>query len=86
MKYSNSCKKVASLVVAIFFPMLVLLSTCGTDDSTSVNANAANLTLRVTDAPIDGANEVIVTFSEVELKPNKIDIFTLVRTFYLCFK
>ena len=58
---------------------LFLLSACGGSSSDSDNTAGGNgsLTVAVTDAPVDGATEVVVVFDAIELKPKEGSSFTV---------
>ena len=56
------------------FLLAYFLSACG---GSSDKIDAGSLSLNITDAPIDGATEVVVQFSAIEIKPQQGDSLTI---------
>lgn len=57
----------------LFFGLGIVLSACGGSDGNSNDPNSggtASFTLGITDAPVDGADEVVVQFTGIEFKIN----------------
>src|SRR5262245_60478162 len=64
-----------ALIGVVAFFTLVLVG-CGGGGSSS-DDGMGRMTLRVTDAPVDGATAVVVRFTAIELKPEAGQAFTI---------
>lgn len=69
MKLNKFCEK--SLALSVSLATLTLVSGCGSSSNSEAGAStgAGSLSLSVTDSPIDGADNVFVEFTAIELKP-----------------
>ena len=58
------------LIVGLLFSCTLMLTACGSGGSGSNPANTGQLNIRIGDAPVDGASEVVIVFTGVELHSN----------------
>src|SRR5438309_9067214 len=76
MKASNTTRKLACSALGLGLGLVIAfgLAACG---GSSAGMGAGQMTLSVADAPVDGAQKVVVEFTAVELVPdagNPVDI------------
>lgn len=72
MNIFQTIKPVFTFISIIAFSML--LTACGSDSSGS---GSGSLSLNVTDAPVDSAAKVVVTFSGVSIKPENASAYDI---------
>lgn len=67
MKFFQTIKSTLFFISVITLPLF--LTACGSDSSGSDSPGSGSLNLNITDAPVDSAAKVVVTFSGVSIKP-----------------
>jgi len=70
----NSLTRHASRIL-VAAAAATLLAACGGEDDGSATPKTGTLKVGITDAPVDFADQVVVQFSGVELKPRDGEAF-----------